>query len=121
METIGKDVLLRKLSYYGIKDKKLKGFSSYLTRRRQIKRATDVESSMRENDFGVPQGSILGALLFIIYINDIENVMEKCQIVLYADGTLILSVCTACKRIDRDIHAYIIGIMYVYIIVCMYT
>ena len=75
--------MLKKLSCYGIKDKELKWFSSYLTRRRQIRKVNFVDSSMRENDFGVPQGSILGALLFIIYINDIENVMEKCEIVLY--------------------------------------
>ena len=56
----------------------LKWFSSYFTKRRHITKMNGVESSMRENDFGVPQGSILGALLFIIYINDFENVMKKC-------------------------------------------
>ena len=63
--------MLKKLSCYGIKDKELMWFSSYLTRRRQITKVNGVESSMRENDFSVPQGSILGVLLFIIYINEI--------------------------------------------------
>ena len=97
-ETIDRDVFLKKLSCYGIKDKELRWISSYLTRRRQITKVNDVESSMRENDFGVPQGSILGALLFIIYINDIENVMEK-WIVLYADDTLIYTDCTTCEKL----------------------
>ena len=47
-ETINSDILLRKLSCYGIKDKELKWFSSYLTRRRQITKVNGVESSMRE-------------------------------------------------------------------------
>ena len=41
---------------------------------------------------------ILEALLFIIYINDIENVIEKCKIVLYADDTVIFAECTTCKE-----------------------
>ena len=85
--------MLKKLPCYGIKDKELKWFSSYLTRCKQITKVNGVESSMRKNDFGVPQDSILGALLFIIHINDSENVKEKCEIVSYADDTLIFTEC----------------------------
>ena len=54
-------------------------------------RVNNTKSSPIENNFGVPQGSILEALLFIIYIKDMENVLEKCEIVLYADDTLIFT------------------------------
>ena len=49
---------------------------------------------MSENYFRVPQGSISEALLFILYTNDTVNVMEKCELVLYADDTLIFTECT---------------------------
>ena len=84
-----RNILLRKLSCYGIKERQLKRFNSYLTTRRKITKVNGVESSLRKNDFGVPQGSILEALLFITYINDIENLMEKRQMVLYANDALI--------------------------------
>ena len=60
-------------------------FKSYLTNRKQITGVNNTQSSPIENKYGVPQGSILEALLFIIYIND----MEKYEIVLYPDDTLI--------------------------------
>ena len=67
-------------------------FRLYLTNRKQITRVNNTEeSSPIENKYVVPQGSILGALLFIIYINDMENVLEKCEIVLYADDNLIFT------------------------------
>ena len=97
-KTIDRDILLQKLSCYSIKDKELKWFSLYLTRRRQITKLNGVEPSMGENDFGIPQNSILRALLFIIFINDIENVIEKCEIVLYTDGTLIFTECKTCEE-----------------------
>ena len=51
----------------------------------------NIKSKYINNDYGVPQGSVLGALLFIIYINDMPNVLTKCEIILYADDTLIFT------------------------------
>ena len=58
---------------------------------KQITRVKNIESSKIEIKYGLPQGPILAALLFIIYINDMEKGLEKCEIVLYAHNTLIFT------------------------------
>ena len=88
-ETIERNILLNKLHKYGIIGTEYKWFESYLTNRKQRTKFNDKVSEYVNVDLGVPQGSILGALLFIIYINDIVNVLKKCKITLYADDTLI--------------------------------
>lgn len=90
-ETIDRNILLQKLFHYGIRDTELQWFQSYLTGRKQITKVNNIKSSPIFNEYGVPQGSILGALLFIIYINDMPNLLERCQIILYADDTLIFA------------------------------
>ena len=90
-EKIVRDILLQKLIKYGIENKELMWFRSYLTNRKQITRVNNTESSPIENRYEVPQGSILEELLHIIYINDMEKAVEKCEVVLYADDTLIFT------------------------------
>lgn len=90
-ETIDRDILIQKLYMYGIQGNELKWFKSYLANRKQMVKLNNIKSSSIDNEYGVPQGSILGALLFIIYINDMPNVLQKCEIILYADDTLIFT------------------------------
>ena len=88
-DTLDHDILLSKLNYYGIKGLENKLFRSYLSDRYQY---VDFKGSYSESlkmSTGVPQGSILGPLLFIIYINDLPLVSDTFKIMMYADDTTL--------------------------------
>jgi hypothetical protein len=88
-DTISHDILIKKLEFYGICQTPLRWFQSYLSDRKQFIYYDGINSSPSNINTGVPQGSILGPLLFLIYINDIINVSDKFNFVLYADPSKI--------------------------------
>ena len=89
-DTIHHRILLRKLYSYGIRGSMLKWMESYLTDRSQYVVIDGKVSQTRGIKCGVPQGSILGPLLFIISVNDICNVSPMLFKILYADDTCVL-------------------------------
>ena len=94
-DTIDHNILTHKLQYYGIQGTTLNWFKSYLSDRKQYVQFNESTSSHATITTGVPQGSILGPLLFIIYMNDISKVTNKFHFTLYADDTsLIEPICT---------------------------
>ena len=89
-DTVNYSILLKKLQHYGIRGVVNDWFSSYLSGRMQTTQIGQNISAKEETLCGVPQGSILGPLLFLIYINDIYNSSEKLKFYLFADDTNLI-------------------------------
>jgi hypothetical protein len=100
-DSINHELLLAKLAAYGVKEHSMRLLGSYLNGRRQRVRIDREMSSWRNVTKGVPQGSLLGPLLFNIYVNDVTKFCQSAIIRLYADDTTLY-----CSDVDQAALAY---------------
>ena len=90
-DTVNHEILLGKLERYGVRGMPLRLMASYLKDRKQCVTIDGHCSRQRTINIGVPQGSILGPWLFLIYINDLPNISSVFWPILYADDTTLLA------------------------------
>ena len=95
-DTVNHDILIAKLEHYGVRGLPLRLIKSYLTNRKQYTMVNGVKSCELLIDIGVPQGSVLGPLLFLLYINDLPLATDSVS-KLYADDTCL---CISCATLS---------------------
>ena len=100
-DTVNHEVLLKKLHHYEIRGIIIEWFKSYLNDRTQKTKVNGSISEKIEITYGVPQGSILGPLLFLVYINDLHEAVTHSLVHHFADDTDMLYCSKSFKKINK--------------------
>ena len=103
-DTVDHDILFSKLYFYGVRGVALNWFKSFLTQRSQTVSVSGIKSSSKPILHGVPQGSVLGPLLFLIYVNDLHEAIPFSLTNLFADDTMLFNQSKSLKSLAKMIN-----------------
>ena len=103
-DTVNHEILLKKLEHYGFRGVINNWFRSYLTNRKQKVVINGFESESKDLVHGVPQGSVLGPILFLIYINDLHRCIKHSTTYHFADDTNLLHISKDYKTLQRKVN-----------------
>ena len=108
-DTVNHKILLQKLNYFGITGKIKEWLSSYLSNRKHFVSILGFDSQPQEIEHGVPQGSVLGPLLFLLYINDLHRAIKFSKTYHFADDTNLLNINSSIfsikSQLNRDLKS----------------
>ena len=102
---LGDDNHIIYINHYGIRGVSNDWFQSYLSNRYQYVSINGYESGLAAINSGVPQGSVLGLLLFLLYINDLIQVVKFCKVHHFADDTNLLYLSNSTKKLNKQVNA----------------
>ncbi len=103
-DTVDHKLMLSKLSDLDVSYRVIRWFASYLENRTQVTKVSNTSSEPGELTCGVPQGSILGPLLFIVYINSLSSKLDDYACFLYADDTAIVTTGDELNSVARNLE-----------------
>ena len=93
------------MNHYGIHEVSNDWFKSYLSNRHQYVPINECESGLATINCGVPQGSVLGPLLFLLYIIDLNQAIKFCKVHHFADDTNLLCLSNSIKKLNKQVNA----------------
>ena len=104
IDTVNHEILIDKLQHYGIRGTANQWFRSYLSNRTQFVSIQGNDSDHLPINHGVPQGSVLGPLLFLVYINDLHVAIQNSSVYHFADDTNLLNINSSPKRMQKQVN-----------------
>ena len=104
-DTVDHQILLAKLNHYVIREVSNDWFKSYLSNRNQYLSIYGYEFGLTPLSFGIPQGSVLGCLLFLLYKNDLNEAIKFCKVHHFADDTNLLCLSNSIKKLNKLVNA----------------
>ena len=103
-DTVEHDIILSKLKHYGVRGLANEWFKSYLSNRKQYVSVTGYDFNLADVKLGVPQGSVLGPLLFLIYINDLNHALKFYKVHHFTDDTNLLHFSKSVNRLNKYVN-----------------